>query len=635
LFVFLSAPFFGQGHQLAQAQSPAGSRPLPDTVVVTASRLPEAVRRTGRRVTVWTAQDIAAQPALSLDEVLRSASGVELQTRGGLGMQSDYTLRGSSFKGVLLLLDGVPLNDPQTGHYISDFPVPLSAVARIEVLRGPATALYGPDAVGGAIHVFTHTGLRAAASPTGGWKGEAGSQYGAHALYDLDASVRRQGRETTVRAATTWQGSRGEPIYDDSGTRATSENGPLRTDFERQAHTFALRRTLGSASLYARAGMDRRDFNAYHFYTDFDSDRARSDNRTYWVQARLRSPAQQRTRWSAQVAAKQHEGLYTYAPAFGPGARDYSRKLHAQAHASRHVTDRLTLTGGASGAWRGIESATMGDHADRSGGAFLSGRWQAAQRLWINGSGRIDYDDAYGFEATPQVSLSYTREAFTLRTAAARAVRAPTYTERYIDTEVAEPAGNLGNPDLDTERAWSYEAGADVYPLPGLTLHGTAFYRDTQNLIDYAQRPGEDLFVARNILSAQHRGLELEAKARSTLGPVRLHLTSAYTFLDATLSADRAAQHKYALASARHLLQGAARVTGGGATLGLRGLWKDRRARPSYGVLHGRLAYQWPLGDTRLGLSLEVRNLFDSDYADVFDAPMPRRWWIVGLQLRR
>lgn len=607
---------------------------LPDTIVVTASRLPEALRRTGRRVVVWTKEDIAAQPALSLEEVLRSAPGVEMQSRGGFGVQSDYTLRGSSFKGVLLLLDGVPLNDPQTGHYLSDIPVPLSAIARIEVLRGPATALYGPDAVGGAIHLFTHTGLRAARRASSGWRGKARIQYGAHDLYDLGATVRRTGRTTTFGASTAWQGSAGEPIYND-GQRVTSEAGPLSTDFERQAHTAALRHAFSGARFYARVGMDRRNFNAYHFYTDFDSDRARSDNHTYWAQARLRSTSSQRTQWTVQVAAKQHEGLYLYAPAFGPGDRDYSRKLLAQTHASRHVAEHLTLTGGASGSWRGIESTTMGNHRDLSGGAFLSGRWQPASRLWLSGSGRVDYDAAYGFEATPQMSFAYTRPRMTLRAALARAVRAPTYTERYIDTEVEEPAGNLGNPDLDPERAWSYEAGVDLYPLPALTLHATAFYHDTQDLIDYAQLPGEDLYVARNILRAQQRGLELEADARTTFGPARLRLTSAYRLLDADFSTEQEAQYKYALTSARHLLQGTARLTAGGTTLGVRGLWKDRLTRPSYGVLHGRLAHVWPVGEAHLGLSLEVRNLFDVDYADVFDAPLPGRWWILGLSLAR
>jgi outer membrane cobalamin receptor len=621
------------------AQDPASeevtmSFQMPDTLVVTASRVSEAVRRTGRRVTVWTADDLATQPVAAFDEALRMAGGVEVQSRAGFGVQSDFTMRGSNFKGVLVLLDGMPLNDPQTAHYLSDFPVPLDAIARIEVLRGPASALYGPDAVGGVVHIITRTGLKSGGSSPTGWDGAAEMQYGAHALYDVNGRARWADGETLVSGATTWQGTDGEAIRGADGTQLTSSSEPLRTDFTRQAHSLALRQSVGERTTwYTRAGMDRRDFNAYHFYTDFDSDRARSDNHTYWLQTRLHGAAGA-TQWQVQAAAKQHEGLYVYNPMFA-SSRDYSRMLTSQAHISRLVSPRLTLTGGISSEVRGINSATMGDHQDAAAGAFLTSQWQATDRLTLNGSGRVDYDEAYGWEATPQASIAYTIPVVTLRAAAGRTVRAPTYTERYIDTEVEEPAGNLGNPSLSAERAWSYEAGADLYPTRGASLHATAFYRSTDNLIDYAQRPDEGLFVARNILSAETRGLEIDARAHREIGPAQVRATASYTRLGASLSGvDPSVRTKYALTSARHLVQSTLRAGIGAVTASARGLWKERRQRPSYGVVHGRIAYAVPTWGERLLLSVEVRNLFDTDYSDIFDAPMPGRWWIVGLELR-
>jgi outer membrane cobalamin receptor len=607
---------------------------MTDTLVITASRVPEAARRTGRRVTVWTAGDLATQPVAALDEALRMAGGVEVQSRAGFGVQSDFTMRGSNFKGVLVLLDGMPLNDPQTAHYLSDVPVPLDAIARIEVLHGPASALYGPDAVGGVVHIITRTGLTNDASSPAGWGGSAETQYGAHALYDVSGRVQWGNDGTLISGATAWQGTDGEAIRGADGMQLTSAAGPLRTDFTRQAHSVALRQSVGeSTTWYTRAGLDRRDVNAYHFYTDFDSDRARSDNHTYWLQTRLHGTAAS-NQWQVQAAAKQHEGLYVYNPAFS-SSRDYSRMLTSQAHISRPLTPRLTLTSGASGEVRGITSATMGDHQDAAAGMFLTSQWQATDRLTLNSSGRIDYDEAYGWEATPQASIAYTVPIVTLRAAAGRTVRAPTYTERYIDTEVEEPAGNLGNPSLSAERAWSYEAGADLYPTRGTSLHATAFYRSTDNLIDYAQLPGEDLFVARNILSAETRGLEIDARAHREIGPARVRATASYTRLGASLSGvDPNVRTKYALTSARHLVQGTLRARIGNVTGSARGLWKERRQRSSYGVVHSRVAYAVPTWGERLGLSLEVRNLFDADYSDIFNAPMPGRWWIVGVELR-
>src|SRR5690606_29778239 len=111
-------------------------------------------------VSVWTAEDIRHAPVASFDELLRVVGGVEVHSRGGFGIQSDLTMRGSTFNGVLVLLDGARLNDPMTGHFLTNLPIPLSEIARIEVMRGPATALYGPDAIGGVIQIFTWSGLR-------------------------------------------------------------------------------------------------------------------------------------------------------------------------------------------------------------------------------------------------------------------------------------------------------------------------------------------------------------------------------------------------------------------------------------------------------------------------------------------
>ena len=151
----------------AEAQTPEMEGTLPDSIVVTATRLAEEARLSGRRVTVWTASDLQRLPVTSYDELLRTVAGLEVQSRGGFGVQSDLTMRGSTFNGVLVLLDGARLNDPMTGHFLADFPVPLAEIARIEVLRGPAAAMYGPDAIGGVVQLFTYAGLHAAGDARG------------------------------------------------------------------------------------------------------------------------------------------------------------------------------------------------------------------------------------------------------------------------------------------------------------------------------------------------------------------------------------------------------------------------------------------------------------------------------------
>jgi len=612
---------------------------LPDTVVVTASRYAAPKRQTGRRVTVLTAEDIRALPVTSYDELLRSVTGVDVRSRGGFGVQSDLSVRGAGFNGVLVLLDGVPINDPQTGHYISELPVPLASVARVEVLRGPATALYGPDALGGVVQIFTHAGLRQADASNDGVEGSVSAQYGAHELYDAGGNVRTSFGKTTVSAATAWQGTDGERV-----AGASYANGqPIRTDFERRAHTAALARSLGDdASLYARLGMDRRTHNSYHFYTPFPSDRARSRKASYWGQMRVSGQPGARTRWQLNASAKQHEGHYVYSfqPSLGfdgvAEPADTSRLGQIRAQVS-HRLGTWRITGGGSAEARSIESVSIGDHDDGAAGAFLSARGQFFGKLTASLTGRLDYDPSYGWEPTPQLALAYNVARFTLRGAVGRSVRAPTYTERYLDTQTGKVDGNLGNPALEPERAWSYEAGADWRPLAGVALHATAFARRARNLIDYATVPPNDsLFVAQNIHRTTTRGLELEGMVRRDVGPARLHLTASYTRLGVELGdVASGVEYKYALTAPEQLAQANATFRVGPWSAGAQAWWKDRRQRDSYGIVNLRGGYRLSAltGGPPLTVTGEVRNVFDAEHADIFDAPLPRRWWIVGLRL--
>ncbi|MFW5973229.1 MAG: TonB-dependent receptor plug domain-containing protein [Bacteroidota bacterium] len=614
----------------AFGQEAAFSGQLPDSVVVTASRLPEDARQTGRRVTVLTARDIETLPATSIDEVLRTMGGIEMQSRGGFGVQSDITMRGSSFDGVVLLLDGARINDPQTGHFLTNFPVPLSEIARIEVVRGPATSLYGPDAVGGVIHLFTWAGLREAGGPN---SIALDAKIGRHDLYDTGLSVRLPVGSLGISAASTFQGSDGQPIYDAEGRPMQSSAGPVRTDFRRQAHSVAASGIVQGASLYARAGIDEREFGSWHFYTPFPSDTAYSDSRTLWAQARLRSAnASAATRASIQLSSRFQESSYQYNPISTPNSHTNSTSM-LQAEVQHVASPVLTIGTGITAGLRGINSNSMGTHSDAGGGAFVLARWQPLQRFTLNASTRLDYDAAYGSDVTPQLSVAYHASRTSFRAAVARAVRAPTYTERYYDTERTNPAGNLGNPDLRPERAWSYEAGTDLYVFGG-SLHATVFHRSARDVIDYARLDAANpLFLARNIHRIRTNGVEFDAEIGRWIGELRLRASGSYTFLDSELDVPEGAQFKYALVHARHIAQGYSSVDYGRTSLGVQVMWKQPMEGDAFAVtnLRGRLSL--PFAAERLSVTAELRNAFDRAYSEVFDAPMPGRWWVFGLRL--
>nr|GFC42401.1 hypothetical protein [Tanacetum cinerariifolium] len=223
----LVLPLAVQAQQLA---APADSAKRLQEVTVYATRLGQLAGQTGRYVTVVPSSTLSRYPVTSLDDLLRFLPALEVQSRGSMGAQADITLRGSTFNQVLLLLDGMRLNDPLTGHFAGYLPIAPSEIEQIEIVRGPGAALYGPDAVGGFINIVTKTGqLRDA--PSGGQRND-------------------------VKLNT----------YSLSGAYQLTEK----------------------FSAAARASFDRRDFNAQYFYTTNPTDQARETATRDWYQGQLR-----------------------------------------------------------------------------------------------------------------------------------------------------------------------------------------------------------------------------------------------------------------------------------------------------------------------------------------------------------
>ncbi|QFU15506.1 TonB-dependent receptor plug domain-containing protein [Microvirga thermotolerans] len=159
----------------AHAQSPAPTL-VPD-IVVTATRSPQAISRAGSAISVISGEDIAKESPKSVAEVLRRVPGVSVSETGGPGGTTSVRIRGAEARHTLVLIDGVRVNDPSAGAGEFDF-ANLEAVdiERIEVLRGPQSALYGSDALGGVINIITRKGTRPRASI-----GAEGGSYGTKA----------------------------------------------------------------------------------------------------------------------------------------------------------------------------------------------------------------------------------------------------------------------------------------------------------------------------------------------------------------------------------------------------------------------------------------------------------------------
>ena len=126
-----------------------------DEIEVSAQRSPALYSQVARIVSVIERKEIEASPAQSIQNLLEYIAGVDVRQRGPEGVQADVSIRGGTFDQTLILLNGINITDPQTGHHNLNIPVSLSQIERIEILEGPAARVYGPNAFSGAINIVT------------------------------------------------------------------------------------------------------------------------------------------------------------------------------------------------------------------------------------------------------------------------------------------------------------------------------------------------------------------------------------------------------------------------------------------------------------------------------------------------
>src|SRR5687768_7968437 len=128
---------------------------LEQSVVVTATADPIPYQNLARSVQVLNREQIEKLPVRSVADLIGYASSVEVRSRGPMGIQSDFSVRGAGFGQTLVLVNGIRINNTQSGHHNADFPVLLDDIERIEILNGPGSSLYGADAFGGTINIIT------------------------------------------------------------------------------------------------------------------------------------------------------------------------------------------------------------------------------------------------------------------------------------------------------------------------------------------------------------------------------------------------------------------------------------------------------------------------------------------------
>ncbi|MBR9861370.1 TonB-dependent receptor [bacterium] len=623
-----------------------------DTVsVVSSTVIPQKAAETGRSITVITAEEIQALPANSIDEVLQLVTGVEVQSRGAFGVQGDIIIRGSSFNQVLVLVDGMKINDPLTGHFNSYIPVYIAQIERIEVIRGAATSLYGADAVGGVINIITKTfesTSRAEVSEISG-----SYSLGENELLNIQQGFTHQSGKATIAAGVRYVKSSGQmqPARQfDTSTTISSYNSYF--DLRTTGISFAYRFNK-KFSIHARTSMDQRAFDARFFYTGSPLDKSTETVSSWWNQVRFVYD-HDKSKTDLNIAYKTGEDEFVFSPDFPSTNIHKTTYFNTILNQQWNINSDFIFKAGAQFDRRSIESNDRGNHEDLHFGVYTIAYYQLSD-LNLTGSARIDYDENYGLEFNPHVSASYLKNNWVLRGSAGRGIRAADYTERYVSNNLINltPLRNLGNPALQAESSWSEELGFDYNFNPAISASITGFSRQSTNLIDYVitnqseigniSETGSlvedaDYFFSKNIAEVLTYGLEVEALFQKRWDDKNaLSFRVGYTFVQSDISEN--VQSVYLSSHARHLLSTKLIAEKGKWDVSISGLFKSRAQQnasaiavtlnESYMLWNGRLAYEVING---FKLNLQVQNIFDVDYQNILGSAMPGRWIMAGIK---
>jgi vitamin B12 transporter len=592
----------------AQQPAPAsGPAPIATDVVVSAETAPEPTVSLGAAATVIDATEIARSKTTSVLDLLRTVPGLDVVQSGGPGGVTSLFLRGTSSTQTLVLVDGVPLNSPYFGG--TDLSAVSTAnVERIEVVRGPFSALYGSEAIGGVVRIFTR---RAAAAGVSGHAslalGNAGGKEGLGEIGFLEGAL----SGTFGFRRTLSSGDRPNEFF--SG--ATLSGALTAQLAEGTSLGVVVRRETGKTGIPTDGAVPTPQRSTSGETTTLEIPLSLFLSKNLSIEASVRY-----VRDTPSYTDPDSSFSWSTTDARRVGARVAAAGTWGPQRLALGVDLERTQVWNESNFGVALDGATS-----RTFAVFAEDRIAFdGERFVVTAGVRRDDASSYGSALSPRVTAAWrVLPSLKLRAAAGSAFRAPSLGELYYPYS--------GNPNLQPERSTGWEAGLEQTIAKGVVVEATGFWNDIRDLIQYDAQT----FTNENVGHARTRGVE--TAVRTAVGE-RAFLRAAYTYLDAEdLDARepliRRPRHRASLTA--------------GSGFGAGGSWSvtgffvgarpDRDAAdfttPVESPSYVRLDAAVTLPPVVLSLSpwIRVTNLLGESYAEVNGFPAPGRRFVAGL----
>jgi len=612
-----------------------------EEVVVSAQRAPVAFSQVARIVKVIGKEEIQSAPVQSLQDLLRYALNVDVRQRGNLGVQSDISIRGGSFDQVLILLNGININDPQTGHHTLNLPVSFDAIERIEILEGPASRIYGPNAFSGAINIITGTS-----------------------------------DQSNLKIRT----NKGENGYHDVGLSGTFVNGRLKnylsfdkrssdgyqknTDFKIADAFYQGKLTIGSGALDWQAGHTDRSFGANSFYTPAYPDQFEQVKTNF---ASVKWETGKKLHFTPSVYWRRNQDrfeLFRYpelAPSwytshnyhltdiygsnlnawfispFGKTAfgTDFRSENIWSTVLGKPLAKPISVPGEAG--IKFTKSDSRSNYSVFAEHSIYLQKFTASAGIMANWNSQL----GTGWNFFPGIDISYAiSNIIKWYSSINSSLRMPTFTDLYYSSPT-----NIGNAALLPEKAIAFESGIK-YQFKGVEGHLAYFHRNGKNIIDWVRKPDETIWYAQNITELNTDGLEFSAKINPRKLFDRKLFIKSINFSWSWLNQDKQSgiyASKYVLDYLKHKINlGLSHDVFKNIGINWEISYQDRNGTYTSweGTKYGNEVEYKPfiLVDSRLywtkkrtNIYLEAANLLDRTYYDFGNIPQPGRWVRVGV----
>lgn len=578
-----------------------------EPLIVIDTRLPSHPEDSPFDVAIILGEEIAGNQDLA--DVVGDETGIDLRRYGGAGTVGSLAVRGSSANQVLVLYDRIPINSAYGGD-VDLNTVVLGGIRQVELLRGPASALYGANALGGVINLVN---LPLDIYGDGLPHGTFSTTLGSDNHYSTTANIKWFGEYLSLNGAFT--------THHDDGFRGNSDlekmGGSFRIDFHlpRDGQIFAAT-TKGNGELGVIGPLSMEDATARQW--DWSQMFYGGATLPLWSDAQA----------DVTVYHRQSERLYKSDIWMTESDHQLTTTgAIADFHISLPYFQQVLLSGEFCDDY--LISTDIGEQRGRNYALLIQDLFKYGP-LELVGGVRYDKHKQWGGEVSPRIGARYAlSEWLSLRGAYARGFRAPTMTELYWPVDPYFGGG--GNPNLIPEHSWTLEGGVELHPLTMVGVSMTGYYQRYKDLISG--------WPPQNIAEARSLGGELSTWWEMGYG---LSFEGSYSYNDMTDG-----EGEWLDYHPRHLIRAGMEWTGGllrGSQLTI-GLWADytsaRNATyldmttfqyvttelPANTLLSAKLRVDFSLffGELR------VENLTDQQYQQVYDYPMPgRQFYISG-----